>query len=55
MKTGRYAEAAQLFEKASKAENVELILADGRIMGSREAARRALQSASIGGPLTDDR
>jgi Flp pilus assembly protein TadD len=55
LKTGRHAEAAQLFRQASEADNVELILADGRIMGSREAARRALQSTSVGGPFTDEK
>ncbi len=49
-KTGRLAEAATLFRKAMAADEIELILADGRVMSSREAARRALQSVSVGGP-----
>lgn len=49
-KTGRLAEAARLFERAIESEEVELILADGRIMSSREAARRALMSVSASGP-----
>jgi len=53
-KTGRLAEAAALFRKALEAEDVELILADGRVMNSREAARRALQSVSVGGPVPEE-
>jgi Flp pilus assembly protein TadD len=53
-KTGRYAEAAQLFEQAMQVDEIELILADGRVMSSREAARRALASVSIGGPEADE-
>jgi Flp pilus assembly protein TadD len=49
-KTGRLAEAATLFRKALAADEIELILADGRVMSSREAARRALESVSVGGP-----
>jgi len=41
-RTGRTAEAAELFMMAMQSrENVELVLADGRIMNSREAARQA--------------
>ena len=49
-KIGRAADAARMFEKAAAAEDVELLLADGRVMSSREAARRALVGVSIGGP-----
>lgn len=48
-KTGRLAEAADAFRKAMAADEVELILADGRVMSSREAARHALLSVSVGG------
>ncbi len=54
-KTGRLAEAARQFRKAMEADEIELILADGRVMSSREAARRALQSVSVGGPDGDER
>ena len=41
-RTGRTAEAAELFTRAIESrESVELILADGRIMDSKEAARQA--------------
>ena len=53
-KTGRIADAAKLFEKAIEADEVELILADGRVMSSREAAERALMSVSVGGPDSTD-
>ena len=53
-KTGRIADAAKLFEKAIEADEVELILADGRVMSSREAAQRALMSVSVGGPDSAD-
>lgn len=53
-KTGRMAEAAKLFEKASQVEEIELILADGRVMSSREAALKALQSVSVGGPESEE-
>lgn len=43
-KTGRSAEAADLFTQAMNGEEIELILADGRSMSSREAARRALMT-----------
>ena len=42
--TGRAAEAARLFEQAMQGEEIELVLADGRVMSSREAARRALMT-----------
>lgn len=41
-KTGRAAAAASLFEQAIQGDEIELILADGRTISSREAARRAL-------------
>lgn len=41
-KTGRTAEAANLFAQAMQGEEIELVLADGRVMSSREAARLAL-------------
>lgn len=43
-KTGRGAEAAILFAQAMRGEEIELVLADGRVMSSREAARRALMT-----------
>ncbi len=54
-KTGRLADAARMFEEAAAAEDVELILKDGRIIGSREAARRALMTVSVGGPAESER
>lgn len=54
-KTGRLADAARLFEKALNAEEIELILADGTVMSSRDAARKALESVSVGGPESPDR
>ena len=54
VKTGRMADAARAFQKAMEAEEVELILADGRVMNSREAAERALMSVSVGGPESRD-
>jgi Flp pilus assembly protein TadD len=48
-RTGRYAEARELFRKAAKkTENVDLILADGRIIGSKLAARQALATVQVG-------
>jgi len=43
-KTGRASEAAILFAQAMRGEDIELVLADGRVMSSREAARRALET-----------
>lgn len=40
--TGRGAEAERMFQAAMSADEVDLILADGRTINSREAARRAL-------------
>ncbi len=52
-KIGRVAEAAKLFQKAAHAEEIELILADGRVLSSRQAATEALQSVAMGGPERD--
>jgi tetratricopeptide (TPR) repeat protein len=41
-KTGRTAEAIRVLEQAMRAEDIELILANGEVVGSREAARKAL-------------
>ena len=41
---GRHAEAADLFRRAKTLEDSELVLADGAVMSSREAARRALRA-----------
>lgn len=54
-KTGRPADAARMFERAAAADEIELILADGRVINSREAARRALQRVSVGGPEDQER
>lgn len=48
-KMGRTADAAKLFEEAARARSVELVLADGREMSSRQAALMALRSVSGGG------
>lgn len=54
-KTGRTADAAKMFERAAAADEIALILADGRVISSREAARRALQRVSVGGPEDQER
>lgn len=42
-RTGRTTEAAQLFQTAIESRNqIDLILADGTVMNSREAAKQAL-------------
>lgn len=41
-KTGRADEAIRVLEAVAQAEEVELILANGKIIGSRDAARKAL-------------
>ena len=42
-RTGRTAEAAQLFLTAMESrDQIDLILADGKVMNSREAAKQAL-------------
>jgi hypothetical protein len=43
-KTGRMDEAAKQFKRAMEADEIELILADGRTITSREAAVRALRA-----------
>ena len=43
-RTGRIAEAADVFRRAKAMEDGELVLADGSAISSREAARRALRS-----------
>lgn len=42
VRTGRKAEGMVLLEDAARAEDVELVLADGRSVSSRQAARLAL-------------
>lgn len=42
-RTGRIAEAEGLFRRAMAAPDGELIMGDGAVMGSREAAARALR------------
>lgn len=46
-KTGRVEQAAKQFKRAIEADNVELILADGRTIESRKAALRALESLNL--------
>lgn len=46
IRTGRQAEGADLIERARASEDVELILADGRTMWSRDVARRALATVT---------
>ncbi len=41
---GRHAEAADLFRRARALQDSELVLANGDVIGSREAARQALRS-----------
>lgn len=43
-RTGRSAEARRLFQAAMAADEVDLILADGSTISSRDAARRALSA-----------
>lgn len=48
-RTGRVAEAREMFRKAAKKrENVDLVLADGRIISSKMAARQALATVQVG-------
>jgi len=42
--TGRVLEARRMFRQALNVEDVELVLADDRVMGSRDAARAALRA-----------
>ena len=46
IRTGRHAEGAALLDQARKGEDIELVLANGRIMSSRDIARRALASVT---------
>jgi Flp pilus assembly protein TadD len=48
-RTGRLAEARELFRRAArKTENVDLVLADGRVVSSKLAARQALATVQVG-------
>lgn len=48
-RTGRLAEARELFRKAAKKrESIDLVLADGRIISSKLAARQALATVQVG-------
>lgn len=49
-KTGRAEQAARLFERAMEAEEVELILANGEQVSSRQAARRAMRALNASLP-----
>ncbi len=42
IRTGRQAEGAALLDEARKGEDIELVLANGRTMFSRDVARRVL-------------
>jgi hypothetical protein len=46
IRTGRHAEGAALLDQARKAEDIDLVLANGRTMSSRDIARRALASVT---------
>ncbi len=46
IRTGRQAEGAALLDQARKDEDIELVLADGRTMSSRDVARRALATVT---------
>jgi Flp pilus assembly protein TadD len=48
-RTGRIAEAREMFRAAArKRENVDLVLADGRVIGSKQAAYQALATVQVG-------
>jgi Flp pilus assembly protein TadD len=48
-RTGRVAEARELFRRAGrKLEAVDLVLADGRVVNSKLAARQALATVQVG-------
>jgi tetratricopeptide (TPR) repeat protein len=47
-RTGRLEKAERMFVRAQRAEEVELVLADGRTVSSAEAAERALQLLRAG-------
>ena len=46
IRTGRHAEGTALLEQASKVEDTELVLSNGRTMWSRNVARRALATVT---------
>jgi hypothetical protein len=46
IRTGRQVEGAALLDQARKGEDVDLVLANGRTMSSRDVARRALASVT---------
>lgn len=45
LNTGRRDQAIAMFEKAMRVRNVQLVLASGRVVGSRDLARQALERA----------
>lgn len=47
-RTGRSAEAAEMFRRALRAREVQLLLASGHSMSSRDAASRALRALEPG-------
>lgn len=48
-RSGRVAEARELFRQAAKKRDVvDLVLADGRVMSSKLAARQALATVQVG-------
>lgn len=47
IRTNRQAEGTDLLEQARKSEDVELVLANGRTMWSRDVARRALATVTV--------
>lgn len=48
-RSGRITEARELFRKAArKRDAVDLVLADGRVINSRQAARQALATVQVG-------
>lgn len=48
-RTGQIAEAREMFRAAArKSENVDLVLADGRVISSKQAARQALATVQVG-------
>ena len=47
-KTGRTDKAARQFQRVLSEEDIELVLADGRLLSSHDAARQSLASLSPG-------
>lgn len=48
-RSGRIAEARELFRKAArKRDDFDLVLADGRVINSRQAAHQALATVQVG-------